>query len=219
MSLPILPYAVWQSGTNENSIPANDNSLRNEILHGEVIADDVTAQPVSPARGDVYIIPAGATGAQWSTFDADDLAIYDGGTWHAYAPVAGLVVHFLGSQKQYTGTGGWVDFGGGSSGPAPVVTEAGTARAAAAGDAGDYTRFTNASPKTYTFDAAAGFSVGAEFHGRNVGAGALTIVEAGGMVIHEPASGSLVIPSGGTFTVKIVASGEADLFGVTELAS
>lgn len=90
MSTPILPNAVWLSGTNENSIPANDNSLRAEILNGLVLSDVVTAQPVSPEDGDIYIIPSGATGSQWSTFTLDDLTIYRDGTWYAYAPVDGV---------------------------------------------------------------------------------------------------------------------------------
>jgi hypothetical protein len=119
MSTPILPFAVWQSGTNENSIPANDNSLRHEILNGYVIADDVTAQPGSPVDGNIYIIPAGATGAQWSTFDPDDLAIYYGGTWYAYAPVLGVVVNLAGGLVAWTGSGGYVSVGGGGGGGSP----------------------------------------------------------------------------------------------------
>lgn len=107
MSTPILPNAVWLSGTNENSIPANDNSLRAEILNGLVLSDVVTAQPVSPGDGDIYIIPSGATGSQWSTFTLDDLTIYRDGTWYAYAPVDGVVVNISGGQLQYLGSFGW----------------------------------------------------------------------------------------------------------------
>ena len=86
-------------------------------------------------------------------------------------------------------------------------------------NSGNYTRFTNSSAKTYTFDDAESYVVGAEYHGRNVGAGDLTITEAGTMTINPPAGGTLVIPQGGTFTVKIVSADEADLFGVTVDAS
>jgi hypothetical protein len=124
MSTPILPFAVWASGTNQNSIPANDNSLRNQILNGLVIDDATTAQPGSPTAGDIYIIPASATGAQWSTFDEDDLVIFANGTWYAFAPVEGVVVNFDGEQKQWTTVGGWevVSGGGGGSVAAEDVT-------------------------------------------------------------------------------------------------
>jgi hypothetical protein len=215
MSEPILPFAVWPSGITEASIPANDNSLRNEILNGLVISDSATAQPGSPVDGDIYIIPAAATGTQWATFDEFDLAIYRSGTWYAYAPVSGIVVNLAGVLYRWTGSA-YAIVSGGSGAGAPVVAESGTNLDATSANAGNYTRFTNGSAKTYTFDDAEGFASGAEYHGRNVGAGDLTITAAGGMTINAPAGGSLIVPQGGTFTVKIVASDEADLFGVTE---
>lgn len=114
MSTPILPLAVWLAGTNQNSIPANDNALRLEVLSRNVISKVVTAQPPSPADGDVYIIPAAATGAQWSTFDEDDLAIYRGGTWYAFAPVTGIVVNLDGVLEAWDA--GWSDISGGGGG-------------------------------------------------------------------------------------------------------
>lgn len=113
MSTPILPFAVWTPGTNQNSIPANDNSLRNQILNGLVISDSVTAEPGSPADGDIYIIPPAATGTQWATFDADDLAIFMGGTWYAFAPVDGIVVNLDGALVTWAGSSGYVGAGSG----------------------------------------------------------------------------------------------------------
>lgn len=104
-----------------------------------------------------------------------------------------------------------------SATPAPVVDESGSNLDATADNAGNYTRFSHASP-TYTFNDSAGYVVGAEYHGRYVGAGTLTITEAGGMTINPPAGGTLEIPPQGTFTVKIVAADEADLFGITVAA-
>jgi hypothetical protein len=121
MSTPILPFAIWASGTNQNSIPANDNSLRNQILNGLVISKSVTAQPASPADGDIYILAGTHTGSQWASFDADDLVIYSGGTWYAFAPVDGVVVNFEGSQEQFTGSAGWDALSGGGGGSGDVV--------------------------------------------------------------------------------------------------
>lgn len=105
MSDPILPLAVWQSGTNENSLPANDNALRLAILEGLIISDSTTAQPGSPAAYDAYILAATHTGSQWASFSQYDLVIYDGdGTWHAYAPVTGIVVNVNGTEKRWTGS-------------------------------------------------------------------------------------------------------------------
>jgi hypothetical protein len=97
----------------------------------------------------------------------------------------------------------------------PIVTDATANLNADETNAGNYTRFSHALP-TYTFDDAEPFVAGAEYHGRYVGAGTLTITAAGTMVINAPADGSLVIPPQGTFTVKIVSASVADLIGVTE---
>lgn len=114
MSDPIIPLAVWPSGINEASIPANDNALRVEALSRKIISKSVTAQPGSPTDGDVYIIAATHTGTQWATFSPKDIAIYRGGTWTAWAPVEGLIVNLNGSQEIYTG-GAWSSYGGGGT--------------------------------------------------------------------------------------------------------
>lgn len=108
MSLPLTPYERWDSGTNQNSIPANNNSLRSEIFNTNGVSDSVTAQPGSPADGDWYIIPAGATGAQWATFAEDSIAIFYDGTWYEFVPADGNKVAVDGVIEIFeTGTG-WV---------------------------------------------------------------------------------------------------------------
>lgn len=49
--------------------------------HRSVISSTTTAQPGSPAFEDIYIIPASATGALWSTFAVGSFAQYRGQTW------------------------------------------------------------------------------------------------------------------------------------------
>lgn len=114
MSTPIFPAAVWPSGINEASIPANDNALRSEALSRKIISKSTTSQPASPTDGSVYIIAATHTGAQWSTFTPNDITIYRGGTWYAWAPVEGLIVNLNGSEEIYTG-GAWSSYGGSGS--------------------------------------------------------------------------------------------------------
>lgn len=109
MSAPILPLATWASGTNQNSIPANDNALRLEALSRRIISKTTTAQPGSPADGDCYIIPTGKTGAQWTLFTVGDIALYRGGTWIAWAPVTGIVVNVNGTPEAWNS--GWAPDG------------------------------------------------------------------------------------------------------------
>lgn len=114
-STPYTPPAMWESGTNQNSIPANDNSLRFWISQTNV-NNATTAQPVSPTEGATYIIQSTHTGTQWATFTPKDVAIYSGGTWYAYAPVEGQRVSVSGVSYIYT-SGAWTAAGGGGSGP------------------------------------------------------------------------------------------------------
>lgn len=97
----------------------------------------------------------------------------------------------------------------------PIVTEAGTARTALPAHAGTYVRFTNTAAKTWTFDGGQTWVAGTEFHARNVGANNLTLTPTGGFTLNAPYLGTLVVPPGGTVTVKIVADDVADVFGVT----
>lgn len=100
-----LPPAMWESGTNQNSIPANDNALRFQISQTNV-NNGTTAQPVSPVDGAAYIIQSTHTGTQWSTFTPKDVAIYSSGTWYAFAPSEGQRVSISGVSYIYTG-GAW----------------------------------------------------------------------------------------------------------------
>lgn len=111
MSDPIFPFAVWQEGTLQNDVPANDNALRMEAVSREVLA--IANSPSSTNDGDVFIVGSSPSGG-FAAFGADDLAIYRGGTWYAWAPVAGIVVNVAGTQ--YAWDGSWSTIGGGGGG-------------------------------------------------------------------------------------------------------
>lgn len=121
-----------------------------------------------------------------------------------------------GSIYQYDGAS-WVLDGTlmGQATPAAVQAKIDTANTAALADAGKYSRFTNAAAKTWAFDGNTAYVLGTEFNGRNVGAGNLTLTAQNTFVLNAPAGGSLVVPQGGTFTVKIVGAKEGDVIGVT----
>lgn len=99
-----------------------------------------------------------------------------------------------------------------------IVTDATSARTIdPATDAGSYIRFTATGAKTCTFDDGDGFTVGDEYHITNrATSGNLTLTEAGTMTLNPPKGGTLVLEPDDTVTVKIVATGEADVIGSTE---
>jgi len=127
MSIAILPLATWAAGTNQNSIPANDNALRLEALSRRIISKTTTAQPGSPADGDAYIIPTGKTGAQWTIFTVGDIALFRSGLWYAWAPVTGIVVNVNGVMEAWNS--GWAPVGyldGSATYDPPSIAAAGT---------------------------------------------------------------------------------------------
>lgn len=131
MSLPILPLAVWQSGTNENSIPANDNALRVEALLRPClgVANDATGADLD---GDVYLVGSAPTG-DFAGFDENDIAIFrddaSGTGWYAWAPVNGLTLIVSGVRKIFEegSTNAWIDdpsvAGGGGGSPGGSDTQ------------------------------------------------------------------------------------------------
>jgi hypothetical protein len=144
-------------------------------------------------NGDVYVVSVAGSqnlGAGADYYEVGDQLIYNGTVW------------------RHVRTGE-------ASTP---ITEASAARDFAASDAGKYIRFTNVAAKTMTVrdDADVSMPANIEINGRNAAAtGDLTLVEDTAVTINPPAYGSLVIPPGGTFTLKRVATDEWDLFGVT----
>jgi len=64
--------------------------LLEAVASGRVISRTTTAQPGSPDDGDLYLIPASATGSDWSTFTEGDLALYRGSEWVDITPFEGL---------------------------------------------------------------------------------------------------------------------------------
>ena len=100
--------------------------------------------------------------------------------------------------------------------PAPVITDATTARTAALAEAGSYIRWTNTAAKAYTVppQATVAWAADTELHGRNCAAGNLTLTPGAGVTLNAPYLGTLVVPPGGAYTLK---RGTADVWDVLAL--
>lgn len=98
----------------------------------------------------------------------------------------------------------------------PVVATDADDYTVLAADVNKYIRLTSASAKDIFVqdDATEALPANGEWHFRNVGAGDATFDDTD-VTIHAPAGGTLVVPQGGTVTLKRVATDEFDLFGVT----
>lgn len=82
--------------------------LENFAWQQPVISMSLTVPPVSPTKGDRYIVAASATGA-WATHDKS-IAWYDGTAWKFDAPAAGWETYNNADAKKYSYSGTtWVN--------------------------------------------------------------------------------------------------------------
>lgn len=86
-----------------------------------------TAQPASPAIGDVYILAATHTGAAWTAFTAYNLAIFLESGWLEVAPSEGTIAFVQDTGAHlYREAGAWPVFGSSSTAPGKQVAKAAT---------------------------------------------------------------------------------------------
>lgn len=90
MTTPILGITELTSNQSQPEVTVNEAFRSVEALTVRALSATTTAEPTSPAEGDAYIIPAGATGTNWATFSQNDVAWYMGGVWYNKAPLEGL---------------------------------------------------------------------------------------------------------------------------------
>lgn len=106
----VWPLQVWRSGTNENSLPANDNSLAVQVVADSAI-DFADSEPVTPSEDDQYVI-----GTEWGGFTENNVVIYKSGTWIEFEAFEGWVKSIDGVLSSYDGVN-WVSGGGGGGIP------------------------------------------------------------------------------------------------------
>lgn len=208
MSTPILPFAAWQSGTNQNSIPANDNSLRNQILNGLVIGT-ANDEAGGDADGDIYIVGSAPAGA-FASFDEFDLAIYMTGNWYAFAPVQGVCVNIAGALNQWNGSAYIAVTTGGSSDSVAIITESSAFTAEPATHAGQ-SRLIEAGGDV-TFDVAEGYSSGDVFN--LVSTAGIELLTTG-VTLTPPSGGTLELAANMAVSVIMTGASAGRIIGQT----
>lgn len=83
-----LSYILPQQA--QKHVSANESFRRLDALTQlSVRTASLAAEPVPPAEGDAYILPAGAAGASWSAMSAGAVAAFQDGQWLELSPRAG----------------------------------------------------------------------------------------------------------------------------------
>lgn len=88
---PRLSLSYLAPSQAQKHVTVNETFRRLDALAQAVVRSrSETEEPADPAEGDAYIIPAGASGDQWSGYDEHDLAAFQDGAWARIAPFEGL---------------------------------------------------------------------------------------------------------------------------------
>ena len=78
-----------------------------------VIDKDLTTPPVSPTKGDRYLIITGDTGTDWAGYD-NYITYYDGTNWQFVTPLEGMMAYVKDENKLYQYITSWEIYSSGS---------------------------------------------------------------------------------------------------------
>lgn len=159
----------------------------------------VSADPGAPVDGDIYVFD------ETHPTHANAIAIRDDGAWVFVTPNPGWLIFNQAGADYLTFDGAtWTELetggGGGSSGPAPSSTQAGTSYTAVLGDANTYIRFTNAAAVVFTIppNASVAFPLDTVISVEQAGAGAVTLTPGSGVTLNSRGG---LLQTGGQYAV------------------
>ncbi len=101
----VLPYLA--AGQAQKHVTVNETLRKlDALVQLSVVSATTMAEPVSPADGAVYIVPAGKSGTHWSAFANWSLGYYRDGAWVEIAPREGWIAFARDSDQilHYTGS-------------------------------------------------------------------------------------------------------------------
>jgi hypothetical protein len=99
----VFLFSVWQEGSTENAIPANENTLHIQAAFGPA-KDFSDAKPSSPTAYDQYIVRT-----TWGGFGVGNIVIYVNGTWLEFATFNGLS-KIVNGIRHVRVSGSWLPF-------------------------------------------------------------------------------------------------------------
>ena len=89
---PRLALAWLMPAQAQKHVTVNETfGLLDALVQCKVCSCTLSAQPVTPAEGDAYILPSVPTGESWSNYLEADLVYFQDGAWHRVAPRTGLM--------------------------------------------------------------------------------------------------------------------------------
>ena len=86
-----LPYLLPNQAQKHVTLNETLDQLDN-LIGAYARSRQTSVEPGTPEAGDIYILPVGASGAQWTSFTGGDLVIFRDGSWQSLPKPAGLLV-------------------------------------------------------------------------------------------------------------------------------
>lgn len=128
-----LPYLA--AGQMQKHVTLNEALTRlDALVQTVVVSRTTTAQPGAPADGDLWILPSGATGADWSARPEGALMRAEGGGWTVVEAGDGLIALVEDADEVVVRhSGGWAPLGA-RLGVAQALTRLGIGTTADAGN-------------------------------------------------------------------------------------
>lgn len=90
LSSPRLGLSYLAPAQAQKHVTVNETFVRlDTLVQLSVISTSTAPQPETPAEGDAYILPAAATGPDWSQMQAGSVAAFQDGSWRELSPNEG----------------------------------------------------------------------------------------------------------------------------------
>ncbi len=124
---PRLFFSYVAPNQAQKHVTVNEGLRRlDALVQAAVLSRTLATEPASPAEGDAYILPGGASGDAWDAFDAGDLAAFQDGAWARIVPAEGFRVWVCDDDEfvLYDGAG-WGALSGGGAGGAETAAKFG----------------------------------------------------------------------------------------------
>jgi len=104
-----LPFLA--AGQAQKHITVNESLLRlDALVQLAALSASTATQPGSPADGDIYVLPVGKSGADWSAMADGALAYHRDGVWEEITPREGWLAHASDDDRFYVYSGAaWVE--------------------------------------------------------------------------------------------------------------
>ncbi|MDC7677441.1 DUF2793 domain-containing protein [Asticcacaulis machinosus] len=111
---PRLNLALLAAGQSQKHITLNEALMRcDALIHARVLSVNVGAQPATPVDGDAYILPSGASGAEWAGQPIGAMIRYDTHLWEVINVPVGALVYIADTQSFVVRTAsGWAGLEG-----------------------------------------------------------------------------------------------------------